>query len=88
MDIIVMPESCDVPALAHTREDFIVSTTKYNQALLDKASETAKRCNAVIFLNGSDEVLAFWDGFSKGTKFVIDYCKKHGKKITVVIKKQ
>ena len=55
MDIIVMPESCDVPALAHTREDFIVSTTKYNQALLDKASETAKRCNAVIFLNGSDE---------------------------------
>lgn len=55
MDIIVMPESCDVPALAHTREDFIVSTTKYNQALLDKASETAKRCNAVVFLNGSDE---------------------------------
>jgi len=55
MDIIVMPESCDVPALAPTREDFIVSTTKYNQVLLDKASETAKRCNAVIFLNGSDE---------------------------------
>ena len=55
MDIIVMPESCDVPALAHTREDFIVSTTKYNQALLDKASETARRCNAVVFFNGSDE---------------------------------
>jgi predicted Rossmann fold nucleotide-binding protein DprA/Smf involved in DNA uptake len=36
----------------------------------------------------ADEVLAFWDGSSKGTEFVINYCKKQGKKITVVIKKQ
>lgn len=31
----------------------------------------------------ADEVIAFWDGQSKGTKFVIDQCKKNGKKVTV-----
>ena len=28
----------------------------------------------------ADEVIAFWDGQSKGTKFVIDQCKKMGKR--------
>ncbi len=32
----------------------------------------------------ADEVLAFWDGSSKGTKSVIDHCGKTGKKITVI----
>ena len=31
----------------------------------------------------SDIVLAFWDGTSKGTKFVIDNCKKMGVEIRV-----
>ncbi|MBR2175687.1 MAG: hypothetical protein IJ861_01920 [Clostridia bacterium] len=32
----------------------------------------------------ADIVIAFWDGCSKGTRFVIDYCKKNGKKVTVI----
>lgn len=32
----------------------------------------------------ADEVLAFWDGQSKGTKFVIDQSKLQNKKITVI----
>ncbi|MBE6548047.1 MAG: DUF2493 domain-containing protein [Ruminococcaceae bacterium] len=32
----------------------------------------------------SDEVIAFWDGKSRGTKSVIDYCKKQDKKVTVI----
>ena len=32
----------------------------------------------------ADEVLAFWDGKSKGTKSVIEYCKKQGKTVTVI----
>ena len=32
-----------------------------------------------------DKVLAFWDGKSRGTKSVIEYCKKQGKSVTVVI---
>lgn len=31
----------------------------------------------------ADEIIIFWDGKSKGSKFVIDYCKKKDKKITV-----
>ena len=32
----------------------------------------------------ADEVLAFWNGKSNGTKSVIEYCKKQGKTVTVV----
>lgn len=34
----------------------------------------------------ADEVLAFWDGCSRGTNGVIAYCLKIGKKVSVVIK--
>ena len=36
----------------------------------------------------ADEVLAIWDGKSRGTRSVIDYCNKKGKKVRVVIKNQ
>lgn len=32
-----------------------------------------------------DSVIAFWDGASKGTKFVIDHCKRTNKNIIVHI---
>lgn len=35
----------------------------------------------------ADEVIAFWDGKSKGTKSVIDQCRKQDKKISVYLKK-
>ena len=31
-----------------------------------------------------DEVVAFWDGESRGTKFTIDYAKKRSKRVTIV----
>lgn len=34
---------------------------------------------------GADFVIAFWDGASKGTKFVIDFCSKSGKGCKVVM---
>ena len=33
----------------------------------------------------ADKVLAFWDGKSKGTKYVIDYCEKHNIAVSVII---
>lgn len=33
----------------------------------------------------ADSVIAFWDGVSKGTKSVIDYCHKLSKPITVIM---
>ncbi len=50
-DVIVMPESCDIPCLAKTKEDAERSVEKYNEILLKKASETAKRCNSMLFIN-------------------------------------
>lgn len=36
-------------------------------------------------INYADTVIAFWDGNSRGTKFVIDECKKAGKTVQVII---
>ena len=36
-------------------------------------------------INYADEVLALWDGQSKGTKFVIEYCKAKNKPIQVYL---
>ena len=37
-------------------------------------------------VNYADEVLAFWDGSSRGTAEVIEYCREIGKKVTVITK--
>ncbi|MBQ8291777.1 MAG: hypothetical protein IJX88_04650 [Clostridia bacterium] len=51
MDIIVFPESCDVPCFAPTKEDNLASIEKYRGKVLAKASETAKRCKAIVVVN-------------------------------------
>lgn len=51
MDLIVLPESTDVPCFAKEREQAMASHDKYIDALIKKASETAKRCNSVLFIN-------------------------------------
>ena len=33
----------------------------------------------------ADKVLAFWDGKSRGTKYVIDYCTEHNIPIEIMI---
>ncbi len=51
MDIIVLPEACDIPCLAGSREDADISSKKFTERILEKGSETAKHCNAILFLN-------------------------------------
>ena len=51
MDIIAMPEYSNVPCWAKTKEQMLWSYEKYTQPLLEKASQTAKRCNAIVFLS-------------------------------------
>lgn len=34
-------------------------------------------------IDHADQVIAFWDGKSRGTKYVIDTCKRKKKRITV-----
>ena len=51
MDVIVLPEYSNVPCLAKTKEEMEQSFARYSKALLEKAGETAKRCNATVFVN-------------------------------------
>jgi len=39
----------------------------------------------VSIVEYADLVLAFWDGKSRGTKFVIDECKKRNKVVRVIL---
>ena len=55
VDIAVMPEACDIPAWAKTREDFLATYPKYQQKILEKAQETAKRCHCMLFINAVSE---------------------------------
>ena len=51
IDIIVMPELCDVPVLASTKEKSESLSEKFHEPLLKKAKETAKRCNSILFFS-------------------------------------
>ena len=44
----------------------------------DKYSRSAPLKRNITIIENADIVLAFWDGKSRGTKFVIDNCKKMG----------
>lgn len=39
----------------------------------------------ITIIEYADRVLAFWDGKSKGTKFVIEECKKRGIPVEVIL---
>ncbi len=39
-----------------------------------------------LIIDYADEVIAFWDGKSHGTKYVIEQCKRRHKKVTVYLK--
>lgn len=48
-----------------------------------KYGKSAPLRRNIQIIEYADEVIAFWDGKSKGTKYVIDNCIKIGKKIRV-----
>lgn len=54
----------------------------YPQYDLYKRGAPLKRNEKMIEV--ADEVLAFWDGKSKGTKYSIDFATKQGKSINIV----
>ena len=50
-DIIVLPEYSDVPVSTPSEKEFKKCIRKYNKTIMNKAIETAKRCNAIVFVN-------------------------------------
>ena len=49
----------------------------------DKYGRSAPLKRNLQIIEYADCVLAFWDGQSRGTKYVIDNCKKKNKKVSV-----
>lgn len=66
-------------ALAHGIKltEFLPEYTKYGRSAPLKRN--------ITIIEYSDIVLAFWDGKSRGTKFVIDNCRKFGVEVRVYI---
>ena len=52
----------------------------------DKYGRGAPLKRNITIIEYADMVLAFWDGKSRGTKFVIDNCKRTGIPVKVFIK--
>ena len=81
MDIIVMPEACDIPVVAKTKEQSEELYHKYNKILLEKAAETAKRCNSILFLNARSEtpngIRNTTYAFNRKGQIVGKYYKQH-----------
>jgi len=81
VDIIVLPEYSDVPCATSTREETLFYHDKYINILLEKCIETAKRCNALVFVNALYPI----NGNYRNTTYVYNrkgelagtYFKKH-----------
>jgi len=55
MDMIVMPEACDIPCLAGSKEQSELASSRYTKRLLDAVAATAKRCHAIVFANARSQ---------------------------------
>lgn len=53
----------------------------------EKYGRSAPLKRNLQIIDYADEVIAFWDGKSRGTKYVIDNCKKKNKHVRIFISK-
>ena len=51
LDIIVMPEYCDIPSAQKGKLAYVSAIERYNAPFMEKAIEMAKRCHAITFVN-------------------------------------
>ena len=81
MDIIVLPEYSDAPCCTKTWKETYECHQKYIKTLLDACSETAKRCDAVVFVNALCQVETGYRNttyaFNRKGEIVGKYFKKH-----------
>ena len=81
IDIIVLPEYSDVPCATATKEDTFFYHKKYINILLEKCIETARRCNAIVFVNALYEIDGNYRNttyaYNKKGELVGKYFKKH-----------
>ena len=81
LDIIVLPEYSDVPCATSTMEETLYYHDKYIDTLLEKCIETAKRCNALVFVNALSKEESRYRNttycYNRSGELVGKYFKKH-----------
>lgn len=81
MDVIVLPEYCDIPAATESAAGFKASIERFNERFREKAVETARRCRATVFSNFGMKTDLGWRNttfaFDKEGRQVAAYCKAH-----------
>ena len=81
MDIIVLPEYSDVPCATGDLEQTIACHEKYMPALEAACVRTAKRCHALVFVNGLSREATGWRNttfaYGRDGSLVGKYFKKH-----------
>ena len=81
LDLIVLPEYCDIPAAQNSKKSFHESMEKYNAVIMEKAAETAKRCGAIVFANAAYKTESGWrnttHAFDRKGNVVGRYFKAH-----------
>lgn len=68
LDLIVLPEYSDAPADVQGKDGFYEAVERYNDILMTKARETARRCGALVFVNAGYRT----EGGIRNTTHVID----------------
>ncbi|MBQ3506017.1 MAG: hypothetical protein IJA89_04500 [Clostridia bacterium] len=69
LDVIVMPEYCDIPSAQKGKQAYRAAIAKFNAPFMQKAVEMAKRCKAITFVNCAYETK---DGKLRNTTHAID----------------
>lgn len=59
-DLIVLPEYSDIPAAQSSKKDFHEAIEKYNDVIMKKAVDAAKRCDAIVFVNAAYKTESGW----------------------------
>lgn len=60
LDLIVLPEYCDIPAAQDTKQAFHEKIQYYNADILARAKAAAKRCRAIVFVNAAYDAGNGW----------------------------
>jgi glycerophosphoryl diester phosphodiesterase/predicted amidohydrolase len=58
--IIVLPEYSDVPSDLIKEEEYFGSINKYNADIMQRAKNTAIRCNSIVFVNCAEKTEKGW----------------------------
>lgn len=81
LDLIVLPEYSDIPADIKDHQLFFDTVDRNGPILLQRASETAVRCNAMVFVNAMQKTPVGYrnttHAFDRNGKSVGKYYKEH-----------